>query len=180
MAPGMTILCRHGATGENAEGRFLSRANPPLSATGRAQCERLRDALRELRPQSCLVSPMRRCLETREIAAPAIPFDICGELREVDFGTWEGRTLDWLQLHEAGAVALRRRAPVTFRPPGGESFSDVAVRVAALVESICGRSRTLVVGHRGTLSVVERMLRGLPLDSREVAGLEPGEFRIID
>jgi hypothetical protein len=35
----------------------------------------------------------------------------------------------------------------------------------------------LVIGHRGTLGVLERLLRGLPLDSKSVTPLEPGEFR---
>ncbi len=38
---------------------------------------------------------------------------------------------------------------------------------------------TLVIGHRVTLGILERLMRGLPLDSPEVVGLQPGEFRIV-
>jgi hypothetical protein len=36
-----------------------------------------------------------------------------------------------------------------------------------------------VVAHRGTLGVLERLLRKLPIDSPTVVPLEPGEYRII-
>ncbi len=172
------VLCRHGETERNAAGSFLSREDPPLSAHGRAQCERLAVALRAYPLDACVVSPMRRCLETRAIAVPAIPFEIDEALREVDFGQWEGATMDWLERNETEAVARRRRDPVTFRPPGGESFADVAPRIREAAERIAGRN-VVVIGHRGTLGVLERLLRRLPLDSRDVTPLEPAEFRTI-
>ncbi len=52
---------------------------------------------------------MRRTLETREIVAPAIPFEMDDELREVDFGSWEGKTLEWLE-HNDAAICSRSPA----------------------------------------------------------------------
>jgi broad specificity phosphatase PhoE len=173
------VLCRHGVTEHNSAGRFLSNADPPLSADGRLQCERLRDALAPFGLECCLVSPMRRCLETREIVAGALPFDVENALREIHFGEWEGKTVDWLERHEPERLASRRRNPVAFRPPGGESFEDAAPRLRAVVERIRPATSTLVIGHRGTLGVLERLLRRLPLDSQSVTPLEPGEFRVI-
>jgi alpha-ribazole phosphatase len=122
---------------------------------------------------------MRRCLETREIAAPELPFEIDGALREVDFGSWEGKTLEWVEEHAPDLLARRRHDPVAFRPPGGESIEDAAVRVRSLARRLAGANGTLVIGHRVTLGVLERLLRDLPLDSRFVTPLEPGEFRIV-
>lgn len=123
---------------------------------------------------------MRRCLETRAIVAPDVPFAIDAALREVDFGSWEGKTIEWLELHAPDLVAQRRRDPVRFRPPGGESIEDAAERLRAPATLLRGDdSATLVIGHRVTLGTLERLIRDLPLDSRLVAPLEPGEFRII-
>jgi len=122
---------------------------------------------------------MRRCLETREIVAAALPYEVEEGLREVHFGEWEGKTLEWLERHEAERLALRRRSPVGFRPPGGESFEDTVPRLRMVVEKIGATTPTLIIGHRGTLGVLERLLRGLPLDSQRVTPLEPGEFRVI-
>lgn len=122
---------------------------------------------------------MRRCLETLEILAPDLPFEVEHGLREVDFGAWEGKTLQWLEANDPERLAQRRRDPVAFRPPGGESFRDVAPRLRPVVAKIETGGSTLVIGHRGTLGVLERLLRGLPLHSQSVTPLEPGEFRRV-
>lgn len=121
---------------------------------------------------------MRRCLETCGIAVPALRLSICDDLREVAFGQWEGKTLDWLERYDSERLEQRRRDPVNFRPPGGESFADVAVRLRSFVALLDFRGVTLIVAHRGTLAVLERLLRGLPLDAR-LTPLEPGELRIL-
>ncbi|HVN68515.1 MAG TPA: histidine phosphatase family protein [Candidatus Binatia bacterium] len=173
------VFCRHGATETNVAGRFLSTADPPLCAEGRDQCERAREFLAPLHLERCLVSPMRRCLETREIVAPNLPFEIEGSLREVDFGAWEGKTIEWLQSNAPELLEQRRLEPVRFRPPEGESIEDAAQRLRTLAQRLQRASATLVVGHRVTLGILERLVRDLPLDSRSVAPLEPGEVRIV-
>jgi alpha-ribazole phosphatase len=173
------VLCRHGVTETNIAGRFLSRTDVPLSPLGIAQCRHLQIELEAFDFERCLVSPMRRCLETREIVAPQPPFEIEAALREIDFGTWEGETLEWLQANDPLELAHRRRDPVHFRPPQGESFADVAQRLQPVVEKLRRPLRWLVVAHRGTLGVLERLLRDLPLESQVVKGLEPAQFRVV-
>jgi probable phosphoglycerate mutase len=129
--------------------------------------------------ERCLVSPMRRCLETREIVAPHISFAVEPALREVHFGDWEGRTLEWVESRCPELLAQRRRDPVRFRPPGGESFEDAAGRLRELAASVRDGPPTLVIGHRVTLGILERLVRELPLDSAEVMPLEPAEFTIV-
>jgi broad specificity phosphatase PhoE len=180
VADSALVLCRHGATAVNVEKRFLSTSDPPLCSVGRDQCERLREALNGFRFERCLVSPMRRALETREIAAPAVPFEVDDALREVDFGSFEGKSLEWLETNAPDLLAHRRRDPVDFRPPGGESIRDAAGRVRPLAARLRAERSALVIGHRVTLGILERLLRDLPLDSKFVEPLEPAEFRIVD
>ena len=172
-------LCRHAATHVNLAKRFLSSTDPPLCARGREQCIALREALRGLLFERCLVSPMRRCLETRELVAPELPFEVDDALREVDFGTWEGQTLESLELHVPELLVQRRLDPVHFRPPGGESIEDAALRLQPFVARLREGGATLVIGHRVTLSVLERLLRKLPLESQFVTPLETAEFRCV-
>lgn len=174
------VLCRHGETEHNAAGLFLSSDDPPLNARGRTQCEALRGDLREFAFERCFVSPMRRCLETREIVAPDVPFEVDDALREVHFGSWEGKSLEWLERFAAELLAARRRNPVSFRPPGGESFEDIAPRLESLAETLRECDAALVIGHRGSLGVLERLLRGLPLRSQDVKRLEPAEFHVVE
>jgi broad specificity phosphatase PhoE len=173
------VLCRHGATDHNLAMRFLSTTDVPLGARGRAQSERLREALASFDFKRCLVSPMRRCLETGEIAVPELPFEIEPALREVDFGEWEGHTLEWVEERTPELLAARRQNPVAFRPPGGESIEDASARLRPLAEKLRSHHAMLVIGHRISLGILERLLRDLPLDSKDVAGLAPAEFRAV-
>jgi alpha-ribazole phosphatase len=173
------VFCRHAATDHNLTKRFLSTTDLPLGAHGRTQCASLRKALARLAFDRCIVSPMRRCLETRELVAPHLPFAVEPALREVDFGTWEGKTIEWAEANAPELLARRRRHPVSFRPPEGESIEDAAIRLGLLIERLRDDGATLVIGHRISLGILERLLRDLPLDSQDVAGLAPAEFRIV-
>lgn len=175
------VLCRHGATDANAAGAILSRNDPSLNRIGREQSERAHAALVGVTFDRALSSPMRRCIETLEILAPRLSYRCDERLREVDFGAWEGRTLEWLEANDPAGLVHRRRDPVHFRPPGGESFADKSVHLRPLSGEILrlDAQNVLVVAHRGTLGVLERLLRGVPLESQDVIPLEPGEFHIL-
>lgn len=173
------VLLRHGASEGNLAGRFLSSDDPSLSEEGREACRNVARQLDELGLTRCIVSPMKRALQTRELVAPNLPYEVCEALREVHFGDWEGKTLDWLERHDAERLQHRRRDPVRFRPPGGESFEDAAPRLRSVAERLTGDARVLVIAHRGSLGVLERLLRGLPLEAKDVAPLEPAEFRVV-
>ncbi|HMF28531.1 MAG TPA: histidine phosphatase family protein, partial [Candidatus Cybelea sp.] len=148
------VLCRHGATVENLSKRFLSHTDAPLGAHGREQCERLRAALTQFQFERCIVSPMQRALETRELVAADVPFTVEPLLREVHFGDWEGQTIEWVEEHEPALYERRRRDPVSFRFPGGESIEEAATRIRPIVESLAGARATLVIGHRVTLGAL--------------------------
>lgn len=122
---------------------------------------------------------MRRCLETRERAAPSLTFEVEPALREVNFGSWEGKTLEWVEHRAPELLAQRLADPARFRPPGGESFEDAAERLRPFADALKNDGDTLVIGHRVTLGILERLMRDLPLDSRDVEGLQPSEFRIV-
>ena len=172
------LLCRHATTDANANGRFLSRTDLELNAQGREQALQLGEYLKTLAIERCFVSPMKRCVQTLELALAECTPIVRSALREVDFGEWEMLTSDEIDERWPGALAQRRRSAVHFRPPGGESFSDVAMRVAPLLDELRD-GRVLVVSHRGTLGVLERLLRRVPLDYRDVAPMEPAQLRSL-
>lgn len=122
---------------------------------------------------------MQRALQTRELVAPDVPYTVEPLLREVRFGAWEGKTLEWVEANEPELYERRRRNPVVFRFPGGESIEEAAIRIRPVAERLAEAQATLVIGHRVTLGALERLLRGLPLHSQLVEGLQPAEFRVV-
>ena len=112
----VVLLIRHGRT-DAVRTRLVSRLpGVHLSDEGRAEVERLREALAGQHLDAVYASPLER---TRETAAPlaadrAIDVRLCDGLIEVEFGEWTGRTFaeldrrsDWRRF---SFITLRRSA----------------------------------------------------------------------
>jgi broad specificity phosphatase PhoE len=174
----MIVLIRHGSTDANRDGRFLSRADLPLNQEGREQARRLASHLKGLDIGQCFTSPMRRCIETAHIALPHAQLIVRPELAEVDYGEWELLRADEIAGCFPGLLERRRDAPATFRPPGGESFADAARRLRPLFQTLV-RDAGAVIAHRGTLGVLERLLRALEIGDPSIVPMETGEMRFV-
>lgn len=79
-------------------------------------------------------------------------------LREIGFGTWEGRPFGDVEREDPHLIRRYLEEPGDIRPPGGESWNDLAARVSAAVDRLAEGSRDLIaVAHFGTiLSQVQR------------------------
>ncbi len=143
-------LLRHAPTAWNEAGRIQGLSDIHLSRTGRAAARawRLPDRLYGWRRLS---SPMPRALETAALAGFRDP-DIDPRLREMDWGNWEGETLDSLRHADPSAMATNEAAGLDFRPPGGESPREVRDRLLDLVRDLAADGRnTVAVTHRGVM-----------------------------
>lgn len=81
------IFIRHGKTKGNLEKRYIGRTDEPLCAEGIEELRRRRY------PDCSLViaSPMKRCVESAKLIYPNKELILCDDLRECDFGDFEGR-----------------------------------------------------------------------------------------
>jgi broad specificity phosphatase PhoE len=152
------LLARHGQTEWNAGRRFQGTTDVPLSAVGRAQAHALGHALRGRRVSAAYVSPMRRAVETAEIALAdaGIPYTPIEALRELSLGEWEGCTVDEIRQQDGDPYAAWLRAPLDCPPPGAEPLPDVRDRVLAAVDRIGethGEGDALIIAHGGVISV---------------------------
>ena len=153
----MTVwLLRHGMTADNALGRYQGRRDTPLSPEG---VRALRPA--DFSPATVYVSPLRRAVQTAQILFPAAALVTVGDLAEMDFGDFDGRTADEM----AGDPAYRAwvEQGCSTRCPNGETRAEFCSRscraFAALVEQTAaeGRESLVIVAHGGTLrAVMER------------------------
>ena len=96
------VLCRHGTTDANAGGAILSRNDPSLNRAGREQSERALRRTRRHRVRSCVLQPNAALHRNARNRRAATAYRCDERLREVDFGTWEGRTLEWLEINDSG------------------------------------------------------------------------------
>jgi len=148
---------RHGTTAWNEQGRMQGRRDVPLSEGGRAQVRAWRlppDPPGTEGPARWISSPLSRAVETAELLCGRAP--VCeSDLTEMDWGEWEGFTLEELR-ERVGAEFVRSEAlGLDFRPPGGESPRDVQGRVGRWLVREAGRGAPVVaVTHKGVLRAV--------------------------
>ena len=86
------VLLRHGNTGY--PGRYIGSKDVPLSLDGFNQIGKLKSVLQKHHFDAIYSSPMLRCRQSVEIlfAGQSVPID--DDLKEIDFGRWEGLQFD--------------------------------------------------------------------------------------
>ena len=143
----------------------------PLSETGCSQAQALgrwmADLPDEQRPTAVLSSPFTRALTTARLAAEplGIRVRIDERLRERDFDAFDGMTGAGIR-EEYPQEAQRRDllGKFYYRPPGGESWADVALRIRSLLATEALRhdgERLLLVGHQAVIMVFRYVLEEL-------------------
>ncbi|MGW4358652.1 bifunctional RNase H/acid phosphatase [Streptomyces californicus] len=169
-APATLVLLRHGETALTPQKRFSGSGgtDPELSATGRDQAERAAAHFAALGTvQEIVSSPLRRCRETAAAVAARLGLDVHVDegLRETDFGAWEGLTFGEVRERHGDDLAAWLASPDAAPTGGGESFAEVAGRVAAARDRIVARyaGRTvLLVTHVTPIKTLVRLALGAP------------------
>ena len=143
---GSIILVRHGQPQEVIPKSFLGHSDPVLNALGTSQAQRAAAEYRRLAvcaerlpAPSCLwSSDLRRAAQTAEPIARefAIPVQLSADLREINFGDWDGRSFVEVDEAEDGAASGWFRDPMNTYPSNGEHLDQVYTRVARFASSI--------------------------------------------
>jgi broad specificity phosphatase PhoE len=165
---GKVLLIRHGNTGSQYEGRFLGRTDVPLSPEGRLQSSLLAKPLQKEAAAAYIASPSRRTCETAQAALAwgALAPDLDPDLREIDFGAWEGKTFAEIHAADPEAVAGWAAYKPEFAFPGGEWIADFLKRVRKAGNRIaaCPAETVAVFTHAGVIRSL--ICHYLGLDSR--------------
>ncbi|HEY7891545.1 MAG TPA: histidine phosphatase family protein [Solirubrobacteraceae bacterium] len=162
-------MARHGQTPYNAEGRFQGQGAVPLNDTGRAQALELAQRTDGYGFVRLWCSPLRRARETADIVAARLGLEPREDprLMETETGEWTDRSFAEISSVAPDAFAAFVAGEADFAFPGGESFAEQSVRVAAALEDI---ERTelpaLVVCHRQVIRLAIRQ-RGQALSANE-------------
>lgn len=170
---------RHGQTDWNKAGRWQSRSEVPLNATGKAQSKAVAMALQGLSqqpgksPTTLLCSPMGRAQQTAVEVGTHLSLspEVEADFIELDLGDFEGRLQTDL-LHEEGARfedwlhSYHRLAP-----PNGESLQDGMKRARAAFLQHLNRVQAAqgdglaIVAHQGINIALKTLCCGQTAES---------------
>ena len=157
-------LIRHGETEWSLSGAHTSRTDIPLTERGKQRAAKIRDYLAQRKFSLVLTSPLQRARETCRIAGYADVAQIEENLREWDYGIFEGRT----------TADIRKDQPdwsIWDSPvPEGEPVEHVAARAQQVID------RALQAGGDVALFAHAHILRIL---AATWLGLEPRGGRLF-
>lgn len=161
-------LVRHGKVDYGEKKCYIGFTDLPLCDEGIDQARKLKCYFSDIDIDKAYVSPLSRCLQTSEIilAERNIERILLDELKEINMGEWEGKSFEYIKTNFPKLFETRGNNLDTFMPPGGESFSQLQMRVIPVFDNII-RSTTgnvLIVAHAGVNRVILGKLLDVPLN----------------
>lgn len=155
---------RHGETDWNVDGRAQGHRDELLNERGLAQAQMAGRFVRDnFDVQKTWSSDLSRCTQTAE--GIGAPLHLAQSIREISFGEWEGQRWDEIGMADPVGRARLSSGDPGFRPPGGESMSDVVARARQFIEDtgvLDTDGDVAVVAHGGSLKCLMVVLLGLP------------------
>jgi len=159
-------LLRHADTAWSAAGRIQGRTDLPLLPGSSVRVPNICAGMR------IVTSPLARCVQTAALlGAP----DAAREPRliEMDWGDWEGESLDALRARLGGQMRDNEARGLDFRPPRGESPRLVIERIKPWLREVAGTGKpTLAVTHRGVIRAILAEATGWDMRGKPPARLE--------
>jgi broad specificity phosphatase PhoE len=167
------LLTRHGHTDQSDPDRYLGQRVPGnLSERGRRDADALAARLDGVPIDRIISSPLERAFDTARIIASRLSLEVEPDARltELDYGTWEGMTVEEVQIKLPADFADYDADPSTYRVGGGECGADAAARSAKLVDDLLawaeaanGHCTCLLVGHSSVNRALMAAVLGVPL-----------------
>ncbi len=163
------ILIRHGETHHNRDKRYQGHQDTSLTREGKRQTREIALRLRDEPLDAIYSSDLKRTKYMAEIinSYHSLKINILPELREIDFGDWEGKTHDEIQGEWRGLLDEWEREPSKIKIPRGESIKDLAERVRFTIKKIISNhpdQRIAIVTHGGPIRIILMDALGLGTD----------------
>jgi len=160
----LVVLVRHGETEGESSIRYHGANDVALSDEGRAQVRAAARRIGDVAFDLHLASSLSRAAESARIIRPGHDIELDDDLREIDFGRWEGLTREEIRTIDPELEEAWRREKSGFDFPEGETRAAFRARVDRALARAFARDveRLLVVAHRGVVR------RGFELLTEEV------------
>lgn len=149
------IFVRHGQTEWNVLGRYQGQTDIALSPLGIEQAEKLAAHFPVDKVEAVYSSDLVRAMMTARCVADRFGLTVepRPELRELNFGDWEGLTYDEIVAKWPDALNNFFQHPDVLEIPHGESFPKLRERALDAVEKIvaCHPEQTVAVFAHGAI-----------------------------
>ena len=162
------LICRHGETDLNVQGRLQGSLETSINAHGREQARLVGKALMGENFDRVFCSPQRRCRETLDEimkSSPGMKVEYRDELREISLGKYAGLDRHEIEEKFPGDWGERVDNKYEFVHEGGESYKQVyEKRVKPLLKEFREKyssRKILVLTHGGVCRVLLGDLLGL-------------------
>ncbi|WP_425558384.1 histidine phosphatase family protein [Cryptosporangium japonicum] len=171
-------LVRHGETEWSKSGQHTSHTDLPLTGNGEAVALALKPVLSAVlggRPAVlALSSPLERARRTAELADVAVELD--EDLREVDYGDYEGITTPQIRERDPGWSVW------THPNPGGETVEQAGQRVDRVLDrarAALPEGNVVLFAHGHILRVLAARWLGLPASEGRLFALDTATLGVL-
>jgi probable phosphoglycerate mutase len=150
-------LFRHGETAWSLSGQHTGRTDLPLTPAGRRRAQAIGRRLSGRPFALVLSSPLVRALETCRLAGYGEVARLTDDLREWDYGEYEGRRTADIRKERPGWSLWRDGVP------GGETAEEVGARARRVIETAIGAAGDVALfAHGHVLRVLSACWLDLP------------------
>jgi len=176
------LLIRHAPTPETGRRLTGRLGGVSLGSKGEEVARQTADRLASVKIDTVYTSPIDRTAETAAIIAKPHglrPVRETGVI-EVDFGTWQGKTLTQMRRLKLFKQVVANPSQVRF--PEGESFLEVQLRAVSACNRIAaktGRGTAAIVSHSDVIKMVLAHYLGQPLDLFQRMVVAPASVSVV-
>jgi len=151
-------LYRHGKTIGNKEKRYIGITDEPLSEEGIAEIKNNEYVNADM----VFTSPLKRAIQTAKIIYPQIRPIVIENIRETDFGEFEGKNYMELQNNPKYQAWIDSNGEASF--PGGENPAEVKKRAIygfhQIIELSENAENIVIITHGGIIMSILKELFG--------------------
>jgi broad specificity phosphatase PhoE len=168
------VLVRHGETEWSRSGRHTGNTDIPLTEAGMRAAEALGAPLRERTFARVLTSPLQRAAETCRLAGFGEVAEMRDDLKEWDYGAYEGRKTVDIREERPGWSLWRDGVP------DGETAAEVGARVDGVISDIRSEDGdVLLFAHGHVLRVLAARWVSLGPEEGRLFALDPATLSVL-
>ncbi|WP_070119554.1 histidine phosphatase family protein [Bacillus marinisedimentorum] len=162
-------ITRHGETVWNTEKRMQGWRDSELTENGIRNAVLLGDRLRDIPFDAIYSSPSTRTRSTADLikAEKDIPVIFDENLKEINLGKWEGKTVSFIEKHYSDQFHCFWNTPHLYTAQTGENFGDLKNRVLEFLTSLRenhSSGTVLIVTHSVVIKTMLSHFKNEPLE----------------